>query len=146
MVLDDSSSESNNGSRKCRGPYRKYTFEERMVAVSKVTKFKLFRFKMVKMLNKLPNNMEFPGEISSDGKRMVVKGNKVEVDQLMNKWREYYTTKLKIRKWTEKGKLEVQLLYWVSLYLLKHQKGGLWSSVRGLKSLSAMKVQFYKTI
>lgn len=47
---------------KIRGSYRKYTQEEKEIAVSKVYSF-LFRFSMVLMSNKFPKNLEYPGEI-----------------------------------------------------------------------------------
>ena len=36
VSVDDDSSDENDKSRKCRGPYRKYTFEEKLIAVEKV--------------------------------------------------------------------------------------------------------------
>lgn len=47
---------------KIRGSYRKYTQEEKEIAVSKVYSF-LFRFSMALMSNKFLKNLEYPGEI-----------------------------------------------------------------------------------
>lgn len=60
---DEDDEISEKGDRKMRGPYRKYTYDEKMQAVERVLPFFIFRFWLVRMLRSFQNNLAFREEI-----------------------------------------------------------------------------------